>query len=88
MWDSYENLRCEGPNCSSQFLEKGSKDATRAGARAHGWHLSDEEWRPHAHICPSCLKVPRSRLPSTAEPMAEDVPLFEVAPPAPKADRQ
>lgn len=88
-WDDRGNLRCDGGTgrqCAASFQERGSKEATRTASRARGWHLSDEEWRPFAHLCPGCLKVPRSELPSKAEPMAEDVPLFDIVVPPKKVD--
>lgn len=75
-WDSTFNLMCD--ECTNRYQDRGSKAATRAGARVRGWHINEEvEYRNGSTLCPTCMDSPRRRL-KRHEPLEGDQPMFEL----------
>lgn len=54
----HDDIMCDGPECESVYVERGTRQATVLASRARGWHSYDGSSMTGAwmtvHLCPRC----------------------------------
>lgn len=82
MWQRDGCLVCDGCKAAVDWTGM-PRVVVMARARAMGWHCFEGfnvagDKIIASHVCSDCMGTARSKLPPSPDPMAEDVPLFEL----------